>query len=141
MTAEIDLPPLPERFNYTNGSTHWCYSRYTMTRDDLGTYVLAKDYDALRSASEALQAEVKTLQAEVERLKSMTAVTMGIGSGDGNLFIHGDYDSIKAAQALVFRAERMEKALRLIESAKDRGFGIDYARGVAQSILLHDQEE
>jgi len=46
----------------------------------------------------------------------MTAVTMGVGSGDGNLFVHGDYESIKAAQALVFRAERLEKALEEIRS-------------------------
>ena len=39
------------------------------------------------------------------------------------------------------RAEQLAEALRLIESAKDRGFGIDYARGVAQSALLRDQEE
>lgn len=62
MTAETDLPPLPERFNYTNSSAHWCYSRYTMTRDDRGDYVLAEDYDALRNASEALRAEVDKLR-------------------------------------------------------------------------------
>lgn len=38
---------------------------------------------------------------EVERLKSMTAVTMGVGSGDGNLFVHDDCESIKAAQTIV----------------------------------------
>ena len=55
--------------------------------------------------------EIEALRAEVERLKSMTAVTMGVGSGDGNLFVHGDCESIKAAQAIVLergalRAER-----------------------------------
>jgi hypothetical protein len=37
--------------------------------------------------------EIEALQAEMERLKSMTAVTMGVGSGDGNLFVHGDCES------------------------------------------------
>lgn len=60
-TNSIKLPPLPERFNYTNSSAHWCYSRYTMVRDDLGAYVRAEDYDALRNASEALRAEVDRL--------------------------------------------------------------------------------
>lgn len=42
---------------------------------------------------------------------------------------------------LVAENERLAEALRLIESAKGRGFGIDYARGVAQSALRdHDQE-
>ena len=63
-----------------------------------------------------LQAEIEALRAEVERLRSMTAMTMGIGKGDGNLFVHGDCDSIKAAQSLVFSAERMEKALKDIRS-------------------------
>ncbi|TSE32973.1 hypothetical protein LCC91_07870 [Tepidimonas taiwanensis] len=61
-------------------------------------------------------AELRRLHTEVEWLKPMTAVTIGIGKGDGNLFVHGDYDSIKAAQSLVFRAEGMEKALKDIRS-------------------------
>lgn len=32
-------------------------------------------------------------------------------------------------------------ALRLIESAQGRGYGIDYARGVAQSALRHHEYE
>jgi hypothetical protein len=70
----------------------------------------------LTRAVAPLQAEIERLQAEVERLKSMTSVTMGIGRGDGNLFVHGDYESIKAAQSLVFRAEGMKKALKDIRS-------------------------
>lgn len=31
--------------------------------------------------------------------------SMGVGDGTGNLVVYGDYDSIKAAQAFVFRAE------------------------------------
>ena len=60
--------------------------------------------------------EIEALQAEVERLKSMTAVTMGIGMGDGNLFVHGDYESIKVVQSRLFSAERMEKALKDVRS-------------------------
>ena len=63
--------------------------------------------------------EIEALRAEVERLKSMTAVTMGVGSGDGNLFVHGDFESIKAAQAIVLErgalragVERLQEAVR-----------------------------
>jgi hypothetical protein len=53
-----------------------------------------------------------------------------------------EWERVTAAQGEAeARAERLAEALRLIESAKDRGFGIDYARGVAQSALLRDQEE
>lgn len=46
----------------------------------------------------------------------------------------------KHYECAVGRVERLEEALRLIESAKARGFGIDYARGVAQSALLRGGE-
>ena len=68
-TTKIELPPLPERFNYTNSSALWCYSRYTMVRDDLGAYVRAEDYDALRSASEALLAEVERLEKALKDIQ------------------------------------------------------------------------
>ncbi|WP_133248213.1 hypothetical protein [Comamonas sp. JNW] len=42
---------------------------------------------------------------QLKALKAKTACCMGVGNGDGNLFVYGDYDSIKAAQALVLRAE------------------------------------
>lgn len=73
MSDKTDLPPLPERFDCTNGSAQWCYGCYTMTRDDLGDYVLAEDYDALRNASEALQAEIERLRAEVAEWKRAAA--------------------------------------------------------------------
>ena len=45
---------------------------------------------------------------EIERLRAMTAASMGVGDGNGQLFVHGDYASIKAAQEIVFRMERAE---------------------------------
>ena len=70
MTDEIELLPLPERFNYTNSSGLWCYSRYAMVRDDLGAYVRAEDYDALRNAFEALRAELKRVTAAQSKAKA-----------------------------------------------------------------------
>lgn len=78
--------------------------------------IAACDPDTIR----ALLEERDALAAEVERLKSMTAVTMGVGSGDGSLYVHGDYDSIKAAQALVIRAERLEEVLEERDALRER---------------------
>jgi hypothetical protein len=36
---------------------------------------------------------------------------MGVGDGSGKLFVYGDYDSIKAAQALIFRSEEAQRDL------------------------------
>lgn len=47
------------------------------------------------------------LIAENERLHAMTETTMGVGSGEGSLFVHGDYDSIKAAQAIVIDRDEL----------------------------------
>lgn len=67
----------------------------------------------------------------------MTAVTMGVGRGDGNLFVHGDYDSIKAAQALVIRAERLEKALKDIRSLSSINSAMN-PNSFALTVLLAD---
>ncbi|WP_312427427.1 hypothetical protein [Serratia sp. (in: enterobacteria)] len=44
-------------------------------------------------------------------LEAKTAMTMGVGSGNGNLFVHGDYDSIKAAQAIVLENQSLRAKL------------------------------
>lgn len=63
--------------------------------------------DEFAAEIEALQTEIERLLAEVERLKPMTAVMMGVGSGDGSLFVYGDYESIKAAQAIVLERDAL----------------------------------
>lgn len=57
---------------------------------------------------------VAALQAERDALRAKTAVTLGVGSGGGSLFVYGDYESIKAAQDFIFRAERAESALEAL---------------------------
>jgi len=68
-------------------------------------------YQSSEQAARAAYAENEKLRKEVERLKSMTAVTMGVGSGGGNLFVHGDYDSIKAAQDIVLERDKLRAEL------------------------------
>ncbi|MGP1191372.1 hypothetical protein ACJ8JY_03535 [Serratia sp. CY54039] len=62
---------------------------------------------------EALAQEERAENAEqrVAELEAKTAMTMGVGSGNGNLFVHGDYDSIKAAQAIVLENESLRAKL------------------------------
>ena len=51
--------------------------------------------------------------------------------------VHGDYDSIKAAQSLVFRAEGMEKALKDIRSLSSTYSG-KCPNPLALTVLLAD---
>lgn len=124
MTTKVELLPLPlPSSDYP----------YAYDGDDMKNYALAN----VGHATARLQAEVEALRAEVERLKPMTAMTMGIGRGDGNLFVHGDYDSIKAAQSLVFRAERMKKALKDIRSLSSINSAMNPSP-LALTVLLGD---
>uniref|UniRef100_A0A9X8VEI1 Ead/Ea22-like family protein n=1 Tax=Serratia marcescens TaxID=615 RepID=A0A9X8VEI1_SERMA len=56
-------------------------------------------------------AELEAKDKRIAELEAKTAMTMGVGSGNGNLFVHGDYDSIKAAQAIVLENESLRAKL------------------------------
>lgn len=64
------------------------------------------------------------LTQEIKRLHAENATLLAERDA-----LQAEVDELKVV------AKCAEEALRLIESAKDRGFGIDYARGVAQSAL------
>ena len=36
-----------------------------------------------------------------------TSCTLGVGDGSGNLYVHGDYESIKHLQGKILRMEKM----------------------------------
>lgn len=58
--------------------------------------------------------------AEIEALRARTAVTMGVGTGDGKLFVHGDHDSIKAAQAIVLQRDTLRAEVSRQEALKEK---------------------
>ena len=77
--------------------------------------------------------------------------TMGVGTGDGLLFVHGDYDSIKAAQAIVLAKEAAEAEVAKLREALDEiaygapwggpaGDHVKYMRDVADKALTETKE-
>ena len=135
MTTDIELPAAP-------------WLGYDAERGDLHGF----SHDEVRSI---LTQAIAAKDVEIEALRAKTAVTMGVGSGGGKLFVHGDYESIKAAQEIVLRAERLAEALRVAEAAladigdADRDPGDDVAwceRRASEPLpmiraLLRDREE
>jgi|SRR5690554_6319886 len=53
--------------------------------------------------------DYEALQAEFNALRDKTSLSLGVGDGTGNLFVHGDYDSIKRVQELIFECEQLRK--------------------------------
>lgn len=45
---------------------------------------------------------------------------MGVGTGDGNLFVYGDYDSIKAAQTIVLERDALKARPVLTDEEIDK---------------------
>jgi len=109
----------------------------------------AAEIEALRAERDALLRECAVLRSEfdescttINKLTKLLAETAIVIKGpEPNMTKWSYHDIPDGVRAIQARAGRLAGALRLIESAKDRGFGIDYARGVAQSALLRDQEE
>jgi len=87
--------------------------------------------------------------ASIKTLARYEPDTVYIGTGeyvaecvradDGDYYLAADADA--AIEALQAEIERLAEALRLIESATDRLFGIDYVRVVAQRALMRDKGE
>jgi hypothetical protein len=74
----------------------------------------AVDYQLLNDAADLIE----HLQSENNELKTKTSIKMGVGNGLGELFVYGDYDSIKAAQAIVLDGEELKRLLNLERSGK-----------------------
>lgn len=65
--------------------------------------------------------DIPALIAEVRRLRELTSVSMGVGSGrsDNRLVVHGDYESIRAAPAIVFEMERLRATVERVKGVLD----------------------
>ncbi|MBN5198729.1 hypothetical protein JY494_04315 [Serratia marcescens] len=59
----------------------------------------------------ALLAELEAKDKRISELEAKTSMTMGVGDGSGSLFVHGDYDSIRAAQRIVLENEDLRAKL------------------------------
>ena len=88
--------------------------------------------------------DCEALQAECEKLRSKTELTLGVGDGNGNLFVHGDYDSIKRVQALIFECEKLRKDAERLDWLEEQtrqswtGVSFDHRRHVEDGYVLEN---
>jgi hypothetical protein len=61
--------------------------------------------------------DYEALQAECDALRAKSGLSLGVGDGTGNLFVHGDYDSIKCVQELIFKYEKLCKDVEVLVEA------------------------
>ena len=107
------IADLSERLPYADGQAYY--------DDKRKIQALTTELRALESAS---------TKQEIERLASKTAVTMGVGNGAGQLFVHGDYDSIKAAQEIILERDQLRHQLakrdaEILEQCRLNGMGAE----------------
>ncbi len=82
-------------------------------------FVLADEYDKLEEENADLRAQCGGMQMKIDELRAKTAVTCGVGDGSGQLLVHGDYDSIKQVQHLIFEVERLRKEVSVQRAGAD----------------------
>lgn len=63
---------------------------------------IAADLDEQKAANGALS-------RENQRLRAMTQMGLGVGDGNGNLFVHGSPDAINHVRALLRRLDQLER--------------------------------
>lgn len=71
------------------------------------------------------------------KLKEKTQCILGVGDGSGKLFVHGDYDSIKACQRLIDAIETMSMAKRYKDAMQEFCDRVD--RGEVRSVKTYNQ--
>lgn len=89
MTADIELLPLPERFDCTNGNTPWCQGCYTMTPNEYGDYVQWEDCERITAAQ----------AAKIERLRAVrdSFQRVGIAAQDRADRLEAEVEAVWAA--------------------------------------------
>lgn len=135
-----------DTMNARLGVTQQAYDNVVKERD-----TIRGDYELLRGENEKLTDELvrapstkdysylskrfDEVREERDDLQSKLGMSMGIGTGSGNLFVHGSYDSIKAAQAQVLeRMQLLDENGQLTRELKDANVELEYRRKTVTSL-------
>ena len=109
---------------------------------------IAKRDEELAACRVAVE-NCEVFRARIAELEAKTRTAMGVGSGSGNLFVYGNYDSIKAAQKIVIERDQLRAELAAIKAQEpvarlpacpSRAFAVANLRDLAQSVMQHDPD-
>lgn len=81
------------------------------------------------------QSTILALIARLRAAEAKARMKIGVGDGSGNLFVHGDYDSIKAVQSIIFENEKLRKNAGRYLWLRDEAV---YASGTYPMVSLTD---
>ncbi len=92
----------------------------------------------LRKAKEKAEHDLKALKAPMYKVNA--PCTLGVGDGGGELYVHGDYDSIKACQKTILEAAELRRVLdelnrKITESPGHTGNALVDARNAEATLL------
>lgn len=94
-------------------------SKGGLRRERMETLNIFDERAALSVENDNLRAQCGGMQMEIDELRAKTAATCGVGDGIGQLLVHGDYDSIKQVQQLIFEVERLRKEVSIHRAGAD----------------------
>ncbi|MCL8042141.1 hypothetical protein M8864_05500 [Pseudomonas aeruginosa] len=107
-----------------------------------------RHYQTVEQQRDAAQDNVDALAVQVLKLGGTISFahhrterpthecTMGVGGGDGNLFVHGDHSSIKAAQKIVMERDAAVARVAELEQKSAGSWTVDTSCG--RPILMYE---
>ena len=79
-------------------------------------YILTHYWDPELPLHQAVTEVAKKAAERIDYLGKITACTLGVGDGNGAMFVFGDHHAIKAAQRHVINGEKISRIKQILES-------------------------
>lgn len=79
--------------------------------------LLASTEDDIKYCAIAMNSVAELLE-EIDALWAERGITMGVGDGSGQLFVHGNYESIKACQNIILERDEVINESKYLEQER-----------------------
>lgn len=79
-------------------------------------YGMESRFQGFREGLASIAYDKAKAEERIKQLEAMTAVSMGVGDGDGPGFVHGTSEAINKCRELVIKGEKINRIKRILES-------------------------